>query len=376
MSDTPTVATIHLAAIQANFVEAKRLGERDVIAVIKADAYGHGATRVARAIVEAGCRRLAVATVSEAVPLREAEVEVPILVLGGASGVDESLAAVDLGLTPVIHHLGHVRILAQAAHTRGEILGVEVEVDTGMRRMGIPPEQAVGLLESIAAEPTLRLDGLYTHFARADELDPAPTIDQCRQFREVISEAEKRDISLGVLHAANSAGLLEGDGIAAVLPRLTATRPGLMLYGAAPTSHRVISLRPAMTLRTRVAHVREVKAGEAVGYSALYRARRDTRIATLFSGYAQGVPVSASGQGAVLIRGQKLPIVGRVSMDFTGVDVGRYPVEIGDEAIFFGEAQGDSRISVEEAAVAAQTIPYELLVRVGSRVRREYEEGA
>ncbi len=167
--------------------------------------------------------------------------------------------------------------------------------------------------------------------------------------------------------------MLAGRALADALPEAAAVRPGLMLYGVRPAPHLEADLRPVMTLRTRVAHVRRVGAGESVGYSGSFRAGADTRVATLAIGYADGVPVASSNRGSVLLRGQRRPIVGRVSMDFIGVDVGDAPVEIGEEAILFGEGQG-TRLPVEDVAAAADTISYELLVRVGSRVRRVIAE--
>lgn len=367
----PTVATISLAAVRANYAEVRRLaGAREPIAVVKADAYGHGATAVAKALADEGCPRFAVVTLGEAAALREAGLEAPILLLGGVHGAGEADDALGLGVTPVVHHRGHVERLGRAASGRGEAVPVHVEVDTGMSRMGVPAAEAVALLESIERSPTLVLEGVYTHFARADEADLGPTREQLARFQAVLEAARERGISPGIVHTANSAGLVAEPAIGATLPETHAVRPGLMLYGAQPTPHTPVPLQPAMTLRTQVVAVRDVPQGTAVGYSALYRAPRPTRIATLAIGYADGVPVSTSGRGCVLIRGQRRPIAGRVSMDFVSVDLGGEPAEIGDEAVLFGEAQG-ARLPVEEAAASAGTISYELLVRVGSRVPRE-----
>jgi len=242
-----------------------------------------------------------------------------------------------------------------------------------MRRMGAAMEEAVELLESVAREPALRLEGVYTHLARADEPDLGPTLEQAARLRALLAEARARGVRPGLVHCANSAGLLVGAALAAALPEAGAVRPGLALYGVRPAPHLAAALRPAMTLRTRVAHLRVARPGDAVGYHALYRAPRCTRIATLPLGYADGVPVAASNRGAVLIRGRRCPFAGRVSMDFVGVDVGEAPVELGDEAILFGAAEQGS-LPVEEAAEAAGTIAYEMLVRVGARVRRVHAE--
>jgi alanine racemase len=371
--ERPTVATIRLPAIRANFAAAAALaGGREVIAVIKADAYGHGASPVARALVEAGCRRLAVVTVAEAAELRDAGVGAPILVLGGVHDESEAGEAIARGLVPVIHHAGHAQLLATCARQRGGPVPAHVEVDTGMRRMGVPPEEAPELLEAVAADPHLALEGVYSHFARADEPDLAPSREQIDVFRRVLAAARARGVDPGAVHRANSAGLLAGKDLADELPEADSVRPGLMLYGVSPAAHFAVDLAPAMTLSSRVVRVRRVRAGEAVGYAATYRAARDTTVATLPVGYADGVLVSSSNRGRVLLGGRRAPIVGRVSMDFITIDAGDARVAIGDEAILFGEGQG-TRLPVEEAAAAADTIAYELLVRVGARVPRVFE---
>jgi len=372
--ERPTLAAIDLDAVRANFAEARRRAEgRMVIAVVKADAYGHGVMPVARTLCEAGCERLAVLSVEEGCELREAGFELPILVLGGVHGDCE--LALERGLTPVLHHAGHLELVAKLARRRGERdgpLAVQVEVDTGMRRMGVPPEEAEALLVGVAEEPALWLEGVYTHLARADEPELAPTLEQLAAFRRVLAAARARGIAPPLVHCANSPGILVGRPLFEALPEANAVRPGLMLYGVLPAPHLEAELRPAMTLRTRVAHVRRLREGEAVGYAAFFRAQRPTRVATLPLGYADGVPVAASNRGSVMIGGRRHPIVGRVSMDFVTVDVGDAPVEIGDEAVLFG-AGAAGRLPVEEAAEAARTISYELLVRVGTRVPRVVE---
>jgi alanine racemase len=368
------VATIRLAAIRANFATAAKLAAgREVIAVIKADGYGHGASPVARALVEAGCRRFAVATVAEAAALRDAGVRDSILVLGGVYDAAEASEAIARDLVPVIHHAGHVQLLAARAGERGRRVPVHVEVDTGMRRMGVAPEEAPALLEAVAANPHLALEGVYSHFARADEPDLAPSLEQTNAFHRVLAAARERGVDPGAIHMANSAGLLAGRDLADALPEAGAVRPGLMLYGVSPAPHFAADLTPAMTLSSRVVQVRRVRAGEAVGYGATHRAARDTFVATLPIGYADGVSVSSSNRGRVLLGGRFAPLVGRVSMDFVTIDAGVAGVAIGDEAILFGEGQG-ARLEVEEAAAVAETLAYALLVRVGARVPRVIED--
>ena len=343
------------------------------MAVVKADAYGHGAIQVSRALVDAGCRWFTVTTVAEGAELRDAGIREPILVLGGVFDAAESKAAVGLDLTPAVFHPGQVALLAAAAKDRAQPLNVHVEVDTGMRRIGVPREDALALLEAIVQEPGLNLGGVYSHLARADEPDLAPSLEQVRALGEVLAQARERGLDPGLIHVVHSAGLLAGKALIEPLPEQAAARPGVMLYGVRPAPHFEVELQPAMTLATKVVQLRCAKAGDPVGYGAEFRAPRDTRIATLPIGYDDGVPVSASGRGCVLIGGRRMPIAGRVSMDFITVDVGDAPIEIGADAILFGGSQGDAVLTVEEAAAAAQTIPYELLVRVGKRVHRQFE---
>jgi alanine racemase len=345
-----------------------------VIAVVKADAYGHGAVPVSRALVAAGCEQLAVVSLEEGCALREAGLSVPILVMGGVYA--EPGLAVARDLTPVLHHRGQLEALAAAARGAAAPCPVHVEVDTGMHRMGVPVAEATELLAAVAAEPALDLEGVYTHFARAEESDLGPTLDQLARFRGVLAAARERGAAPRLVHCASSAGLLAGKPVFDALPEANAVRPGLMLYGVRPAPHLVVPLRPVMTLRTRVVHVHSVDPGESVGYSALWHAMKRTRVATLPVGYADGLLVSASNRGEVLIAGRRHPLVGRVSMDFVAADVGNAPIAIGDEAVFFGAgtagADENERILVEEAAQAAGTISYELLARVGQRVPRVY----
>ena len=367
--ERPTAATIDLQAIADNYAEANRLGGgRTVIAVVKADAYGHGAVPVARRLLTAGCSQLAVATVAEAAELRAAAIDCRILVLGGVHDAAEAADAIELGVTPVIQHSGHIGLLSQAAHEHRAALPVQLEVDTGMRRMGLAAEDAPALLERIAREPALKLEGVYTHLARADEQDLGPTLDQLRLFSEILSAVKARGTDPGQVHVANSAGLLAAPDLAAALPaRVNAVRPGLMLYGVHPAPHlrERAALAPAMTLRTRVSNVRHVRPGDAVGYGGTFRATRRGRIATLPLGYADGVPWSLGNRGSVLLRGRRTPIAGRISMDLVTIFVGEDPVEIGDPVVLFGEG-----LPVEEVAEKAGTIPYELLVGIGGRVPR------
>ena len=360
------MARIDHGALRENFAEARdRAAGARVIGVVKADAYGHGAVAVARTLVAAGCEQLAVVALDEAIALREGGIDAPILVLGGLEGEAAARAAALHACEVVVHHPSQVDELAAV----GARIGVHVEVDTGMHRMGVPAVEAAALLRRVAEAETLALEGLMTHLARADEVELAPSIAQLERFAEVVKRAQADGAAPRWLHVGNSAGLLAGEALRAICPGVNAVRPGLMLYGARPAAHLPGALRPVMTLTARVAQVRAVSSGDAVGYGAEWRAERATHVATVACGYADGVPVAASNRGSVRIGGARFPIVGRVSMDFIGVDVGNTPVAVGDEVLIFGAA-ADGVLPVEEAAEAAGTHAYELMTRVGSRVPR------
>ena len=370
MSDSrPTRAVIDLGALAHNFAIARRLaGDRAVIAIVKADGYGCGAAAVARRLLREGCTRFAVATVSEVAALRAARIDAPVLLLGGVHDAADARAAVALGATPVLHHEGMRAAVEDAAASLGRRAAVHVEVDTGMRRLGVPADEAVALIARVAASRHLAFEGVSTHFARADEGDPAPLRAQAEALARVLEELERRAIAPGLVHLANSAGLLESASWQDLLPA-GAVRPGLMLYGVAPAPHFAdVGLRPVMTLRTEVTALRHVGAGEGVGYGAVFRAPRSGRIATLPMGYADGVPWSLGRPGAggtVLVAGRRCAIAGRISMDLTTVWLEDDAVTVGDEAIVFGVGA-----PVEALAAAAGTLSYELLVRVGGRVPR------
>jgi alanine racemase len=242
--------------------------------------------------------------------------------------------------------------------------------------MGVPDECAPDFMQHVAAEPLLELEGVFTHFSCADEADLTPSLEQLRRFTDVLERARERSITPRSIHVANSAALLAGKDLLEALPSVTAVRPGLMLYGVSPAPQQPAQLRPVMCLRSRVVRVQELTSGETVGYGRTFSAPADrpggrTRIATLPLGYADGIACSGAHRAQVWISGRRCPIAGRVSMDYTGIDVGNAEIAVGDEAVIFGNAQTEEwGVSVEEAAEWAGTIPYELLVRVGSRVPR------
>jgi alanine racemase len=365
----PAWAEIDLTAVRDN-VRALRGILREpsnLMAVVKADAYGHGSVAVARAALEAGATYLGVATTDEGVELRRAGIRSPILLLGYTPPEDaETAVAHDLAVT--VFQIDVARALARAAAGAGKPATVHLKVDTGMARIGVAPAEAVAMAREVATLDGIVLEGCFTHFATADEVDLSPARAQLETFLAVLRNLEDGKVHIHLRHAANSAALL-------ALPKahLDLVRVGIALYGIPPAPHLAgrVALRRVMHLCARVAHVKRIPPGTPVGYGHTYRARRATTIATIPLGYADGYPRLASGKGEVMLRGQRLRIAGRVSMDQCMVDAGDLPVKVGDEVELWGQA-----LPVEEVAATAQTIPYEVLTGVSRRVRRVFvQEG-
>lgn len=367
----PTHAEIDLSAIAANVALACRLAgpETRVMAVVKADAYGHGAVPVARVALAAGATWLGVAIPEEAVPLRAAGIASRILVLGPVAPEQAELVA-DHDLEQCVCDPAQAEVLDRAARARGRVLALHLKVDTGMGRVGLRPRELHGVAEKIRALPSVRLAGLMTHFADAEAEEPGFAREQLARFADAARDLAAAGIPVPLRHAANSAALL-------FLPesRLNLVRPGIMLYGYHPRGPRggpEPPLRPALRLRTAISQIRDVARGESVSYGRTFVAPRDLRVATLPVGYADGCGRLLSNRGQVLIRGRRVPIVGRVCMDMTMVDVSGLPdVRVGDEAVLIGR-QGADEITADEVAELQGTISYEILCRIGPRVPRIY----
>ena len=377
--ERPVWAWVDRDALRHNARRAIECAQgRSVIGVVKADGYGHGAADAARGLLAEGISRLAVVSVGEGAELRRAGIVAPVLLLGGLEDGVAAERALKWGLTPVLHDQRGFE-LARSVGRGGSPLSVEVEIDTGMRRMGVPASEAVGLLERITNTRQLVLSGLFTHLACADESDPQTSRDQIAEFAKIQGSLPGHTNDGGrskpETHVANSAGLLR---LAELETResglvTSAVRPGLMLYGVSPFADRSaesLDLDPVMTLAARVVAIRRVSKGDGVGYGASWRASRNTLIATLPLGYADGLPRSLAGRGEVFLAGAMRPIVGRVSMDYVTVEVADAPLEIGQVATVFGRTCDGIRVPVEDLARAAGTIGYEILVGVGQRVPR------
>jgi alanine racemase len=368
----PTYAEIDLRAIAENVTLACRLAgpTTRVMAVVKADAYGHGAVPVAKAALDAGAHCLGVAIPEEAEALRKAGIDCRILVLGPVASEQADLVA-EHTLDQCVFDPAQAEALDRAARARGRVLALHLKVDTGMGRVGLHPRDVRRVAEKILTLRSVRLEGLMTHFADADAEDPGFAREQLATFAEAARDLAA--VPLGgtpLRHAANSAGLL-------FIPeaRLDLVRPGIMLYGCHPRGRPAPpepKLWPALRLRTEVIQLKDVIRGGSVSYGRTFVAPRDVLVATLPVGYADGCGRLMSNRGHVLIRGRRAPIIGRVCMDMTMVDVTGLPdVRVGDEAVLIGR-QGAEEITADEVAELQGTISYEVLCRIGPRVPRVY----
>lgn len=366
-----TRAEIDLTAVQDNVRAARRaVGPVvQIVAVVKADAYGHGAVPVARAVLASGADRLAVALPEEGVALRRAGLAAPILVLG-PTPPEAARAIVRHGLEQAVADLALAEALSRRAAAGGGLVPVHLKVDTGMARLGFSPKEALPMAMRIAALPGIELVGLMTHLATADAPDPGYAREQLRRFTEVSAQLAASGIRPTLRHAANSAAVLR-------FPQahLDMVRPGLMLYGCPPVPEARPLLRPALRLRTEVAALRDLPRGAGISYGLTYTAPRDMRVATLPIGYADGFSRLLSNRGEVLVGGRRAPVVGRVCMDMIMVDVTDVPdIRVGAEAVLLGR-QGREEIAADELADRIGTVSYEVLCGIGKRVPRVYRRG-
>ena len=364
----PTVAVIDLDAVRHN---VRVLAPEHVayMAVVKANGYGHGAAPIARAALEAGAAWLGVALVEEGIDLREAGIAAPVLVLTEfPRGSEKEALAADL--TPVLYTEEGIDGVAEAAETLSRSARAHVKVDTGMHRVGLLPDLAVGFLER-AAERGLEVEGILTHLAKSEAPDDPATRQQLATFGRLLTTFSERGLRPRIRHAANTAASM-------VIPesRLDLVRIGIGTYGVAPDPSLAgfADLRPVMSLRSRVSLVKRVERGHAVSYGFTYRLSRDANIVTVPVGYADGFARSLSNRAQVLIRGQRYPVVGTVTMDQLLVDCGDDPVEAGDEVVIWGR-QGEDEILVEDVAAWWGTTGYEVVCAVSERVPREYLHG-
>jgi alanine racemase len=377
----PTVARVDLRAVAANyraiveFLAGDRPTAPRVIAVVKANAYGHGAGQIARALEDAGADLLACADIEEGAALRHAGVRAEILVFGALS-VSDLDGLFDCRLTPTISTPGAARAVQNAAARHRQRVRYHLKIDTGMNRLGFRFDNLRRTLPELLASPNLALHAVYTHFATADDPESPLFGTQRTRFEAATREIEALRTSAGTpaaqaapyYHAANSAALLRDSRV-----WYDRVRPGLLLYGLAPPPlATTIPLGPVLSLVSRIVAVKGVRPGEGVGYGVRFTAEKPTTLAIVPAGYADGLDLRLAGRGAVLIRGRRAPIVGSVCMDMLMADVTGMDVSPGDEVVIIG-AQGGDRIDVREMAAQIGTIPYEILCRIGTRIERAYE---
>jgi len=359
---------IDLGALAHNLrvVRAHLSGAR-VMAVVKADAYGHGAVEVARRLQREGAEMLGVALVEEGVELRRAGVTPPILVLGGFAP-PQAETILDHRLTPALFRLDQVAALNDTAARRGATADAHVKIDTGMGRLGLPPAQAGAFAARLASAAALRITGAFSHFPAADTQGDASTARQTQAFLQAVAALKAAGLAPSDLHLANSPAILDHRAT-----WMTLARPGLLLYGYHPEGcARTLAVRPILSLRSAVIDLRDLAAGDTVGYGRTFKAPGPVRIATLGLGYADGLPRAAGNHAEVLLSGGRAPIVGRVSMDLTTVDVTALPqTAIGDAATVIGEQDG-TRLGADALARACGTISWEILARLGPRLPRRH----
>jgi alanine racemase len=364
----PTVAEVDLGALAWNVAQVRAaVGRARIMACVKANAYGHGLIRTSRELIRLGSDELGVAFLEEGIALRKAGVTAPILVLGGIIGNQIShFLEYDLMITA--SSVFKVRQIEETAAAEGARAVVHVKVDTGMGRIGVRPESAPALFDAVLESPHCELRGVFSHFVSSHAADASFTRRQLDAFLSVLEYFPRRGVPMPLRHIANSGAVLQHPG--AVLDMV---RPGIMLYGVypGPETPRSADLRPVLTLKTRVVYFKAVRAGTPIGYDHTWTAGADTRVVTLPVGYGDGYPRSLSNRGVVLIGGRRHAVAGMISMDQTMVDIGAASAYNGDEAVLIGR-QGEAAITIEEIAGYADTIPYEILTSISTRVPRHY----
>jgi alanine racemase len=350
--------------------------------VVKANGYGHGAVQVAQCALQNGAELLGVARIEEGIQVRETGIEAPILIFGYTPPeMAPTLFASDL--TPTVYTLAAAKALSEKAASLGKKIKIHLKVDTGMGRLGLvahdlSPKQTgsragadpVQEALSIASLASLEVEGIFTHFATADSADKSYADKQLDLFMDFVNRLRKAGLDPGVKHAANSAALID-------MPQshLDMVRPGIASYGLYPSDEvnkKKVGLKPAMALKTRIIQLKKVPAGFKISYGATYETQRPTTIATVPVGYADGLNRLLSSNGQMLVGGQRVPIVGRICMDLTMLDVGRIDhAQIGDEVVIFGQ-QGSESQTVDEMASSLNTINYEIVTGITARVPRIY----
>lgn len=370
-SGRPTLCFIDLAALRWNLrqIKAKVGPDIKILSMIKANAYGHGAPAVAKALADEGAYAFGVATFEEAIELRQAGIRQPILVVAGVYA-EQAGEFIDNQLTPVAHDLEAMKRLNAAAQGRDAPMSVHIKIDTGMGRLGFLPADIASWLPELQKLKALKIEGVFSHFSQAESVRGEYTQKQLRVFRDVVAWFRSQMVPLPLAHLANSAATI-------TLPAayFDMVRPGIMLYGPYPSPEMKsqIELRPVLSWKTRVMQLKRVPTGTSISYGQTFVTQRESLIATLPVGYADGYQRLLSNRGEVLLNGKRAPVVGRVCMDLTMVDVTDIAdVQHGNEVVLLGR-QDAAEITADEMAAWANTISYEILTSISARVPRIHQ---
>ncbi|MGB9438702.1 MAG: alanine racemase [Desulfobacterales bacterium] len=378
-----TWAEVNLDAYAHNIRELRRISRvpARLMAVVKANGYGHGAVEVAREALQNGAQYLGVARIDEAIPLRQAGLEVPILIFG-YTPPDLAPILIDYELTQTVYSISTASALSEQATRKGKKIIIHLKVDSGMGRLGfllaatndtrddIATRNSVRAIETISRLPGLTVEGIFTHFATADSAEKSYANMQLDRFMDLLTRLQKQGLEPPIRHAANSGALID-------MPdsHLDMVRPGIATYGLHPSAEvnkSRVDLRPVMSLKTRVIHLKRVPPGFNISYGITFQTKNHTTIATVPVGYADGFNRLLSSRGHMLVHGQRVPIVGRVCMDLTMLDVGEVSgVALEDEVVVFGE-QGKGAVTADEIASSLDTINYEIVSTITARVPRIY----
>ncbi|MDZ5607686.1 alanine racemase [Bacillus pseudomycoides] len=369
-----TVVEINLDAVKHNVREfKKRVNDKNIamMAAVKANGYGHGAVEVAKAAIEAGVNQLAVAFVDEGIELREAGVIVPILVLG-YTPVEAAKDAIEYDIMMTVYRIEDLKGINEIAKQLEKKARIQVKIDTGMSRIGLQEEEVIPFLEELKNMKYVEIEGMFTHYSTADEIDKTYTNMQTSLFEKAVNTAKEMGIHLPYIHSSNSAGSMEVSNTFQNMVRV-----GIGVYGMYPSrevDHTVVSLEPALSLKSKVAHIKHAKKDRGVSYGNTYVTTGEEWIATVPIGYADGYNRLLSNKGQALINGIRVPVLGRVCMDQLMLDVTKaMPVHVGDEVVFYGK-QGEEEIPVEEIADMLGTINYEVTCMLDRRIPRVYKE--
>lgn len=369
--EKPSQVVVDLGAVAQNVRTIRAdVGESvRIMCAVKADAYGHGAVEVSRTVLSAGADMLGVASIQEALDIRDAGIDAPLLILG-CSSVDAVPYIVEYNIASTVCDMEFAEALSNEAARVGRKSGVHVKVDTGMGRLGVLPDNLVDFVENLNKLPNLNVEGVFTHFPCADEPGSKFAERQIEEFRRLLSLLEKRGIRPPIAHASNTGAILHFPGAA-----FDMVRPGIAIYGLypSPEASRRLTLVPALTFKSRIVFIKEVPAGTPISYGRTFVTKKTTKVAVMSVGYGDGYNRLHSNRGWAAVGGKLVPVIGRVCMDQTMLDVTSVPdVKVGDEVVLYGG--GYERLSVENIARELGTIPYEVVCSIGKRVHRSYIE--